>query len=312
MTIGPAFFRNGIVALALGALLCTSFIACEEPGVPATDPAPTDPAPTDDGPAATFTNSIEFSGGTVRAGLPPAATDNPNDPQLSGAPLFPATLAPGDQGNMAIDVVNLPADTDFEVNIRFGDADGDADRYVSVPVSSSMVKRAVLDAAPGTLRTASNGTVSGTLNLPFTAPRDICAGLKAQRHRLSCCESIDVGGISISREQAREIILNCDDTEIEDGRYCIHDYPVPVGPSADDVEQAIRAIVDADPQFMDVNYHLDIVVGPGRDKCGPGPFVKIRDSSSLGSAGGYRIAIIITASDIPAPVPIPIQCRRDD
>ena len=81
------------------------------------------------------------------------------------------------------------------------------------------------------------------LNLPFAVPTDICAGIKAQRHRLSCCESINVGGLRISREQAREIILNCDDEELIELRACVANSPVPTAASVAQIEQVFRDAV---------------------------------------------------------------------
>ena len=66
------------------------------------------PEPTEPTPAGELTNAITFSGGTMKQGRPPAPTNNPGDPQLSGAPATPSTIAPGVEDTMSIDFSNVP------------------------------------------------------------------------------------------------------------------------------------------------------------------------------------------------------------
>lgn len=145
---------------------------------------PEEPTPADE-----LTNAITFSGGTVREGRPPAPTNNPDDPQLSGAPATSSTIAPGVQDTMSIDFSSVPANTRFDVNVRFDDADG----YINIPIGTAMT----------------GGSTSGTLNLPFSLPDSVCDNLADVQHQIACYESVSVGGVSVSLEQARMLVLDC-------------------------------------------------------------------------------------------------------
>ena len=140
-------------------------------------------------PAAELTKAITFTGGTVRDGRPPAPTNQPGDPQLSGAPPTASTIAPGDEGSMSIDFSNVPANTPFDVNIRFAGAD----QFINIPIDP----------------TVTGGNTSGTLDLPFSLPASVCDDLGDIQHQIACYESVSVGGVNVSLEQARQIVLDC-------------------------------------------------------------------------------------------------------
>ena len=147
------------------------------------------PISEDPAPAMELTSSIAFEGGTIIDGRPPTPTNNSGDPQLSGAPATPSTLAPGDEGTMSIGFSDVPADTPFDVNIRFEGAD----QYINVPMDPALT----------------GGGTSGTLNLPFSLPDSVCDNLDDIQHQITCYESVSVGGVSVSLEQARQIVLDC-------------------------------------------------------------------------------------------------------
>ena len=140
-------------------------------------------------PAAQLTRAITFTGGTVKDGRPPAPTNQPGDPELSGAPTTASTIAPGDEGSMSIGFSNVPANTPFDVNIRFAGAD----QYINIPIDP----------------TVTGGNTSGTLDLPFSLPASVCDDLGDIQHQIACYESVSVGGVSVSLEQARQIVLDC-------------------------------------------------------------------------------------------------------
>jgi hypothetical protein len=221
----------------ISALLLLAVSACED--TPVTDIV------TDDGgsfkrPAGELTKAISFTGGTVKSGSPPRATNNPGDPQLSGAPSTPSTMSPGTQGSMSIGFANVPPNTPFEVNVRFDDAGS----YINIPIDTSITQ----------------GSTSGTLNLPFSLPSSVCDDLDNIRHQIACYESVSVGGTRVSTEQARQIVLNCESGGGSGfsgpGSYCAYNYPKD---SCDIVIQAAtRAGVPA-----------RFVPGMGRGACGP-------------------------------------------
>ena len=140
-------------------------------------------------PASELTRAITFTGGTVKDGRPPAPTNQPGDPELSGAPPTASTIAPGDEGSMSIGFSNVPANTPFDVNIRFAGAD----QYINIPIDP----------------TVTGGNTSGTLDLPFSLPASVCDDLGDIQHQIACYESVSVGGVSVSLEQARQIVLDC-------------------------------------------------------------------------------------------------------
>ena len=204
---------TGLLAVVAAVLLIAG---CEEGPSVATPTEPTEPAMLVGSAAVELTNSITFEGGTVIDGRPPAPTNNPGDPQLAGAPATPSTLAPGDEGDMRIDVANIPADTPFDVNIRFEGAD----QYINVPIDPASVGN-----VSGTLMRASAvGSTSGTLNLPFSLPDSACDNLGDIQHAITCYESVSVGGVSVSLEQARQLVLDCTVQQLQE---CSENRPQP-------------------------------------------------------------------------------------
>ena len=160
-------------------------------------------------PASAVTEGITFSGGTVRSGAPPQATNNPGDPVISGSPSSStSTLQPGSQGSLAISYSSVPANTPFDVNVRFAGAD----QYISVPISPSVT----------------GGATSGNLNIPFSLQQQICSDLDNINHQITCYESVSVGGTRVSREQARQMVLSCGDGGDGDdpgpGSFCFYNY----------------------------------------------------------------------------------------
>ena len=173
------------------------------------------PGPAVDTPASELTGSIGFAGGTVRSGRPPAATNNPGDPRLSGAPSTPSTVTPGMQGTMQIDFADVPANASFDVNIRFDDADG----YISVPQ-------------------VNGGSTSGTVDLPFSLPEAVCENLEDVKHQIMCYESVSIGGVRVSAEQARQLVLDCGPPEEPTGSGFV---PVPAAPQCLQIESGERS-----------------------------------------------------------------------
>ena len=164
-------------------------------------------------PAEELTDSIAFEGGTVWAGRPPAPTNNPGDPQLSGAPATPSTIAPGVEDTMGIGFSNVPADTPFDVNVRFDDAN----QFINIPIDTAIT----------------GGNSSGTLNLPFSLPASACDNLAAVKHQIECYESVSVGGVSVSLEQARQLVLDCTVQELQ---ACLANRPQPSASTFRDCE----------------------------------------------------------------------------
>ena len=159
-------------------------------------------------PATALTNSIEFPGAVVKSGRPPSATNNPGDPVLSGAPEVPSYIEPGQTGVMEIEVANLPADEPFEVNVRFDSTD----QYISVPMSA--IRGGSSDGERQTVfgslaRSVDNTTGTATVRLPFSLPDSTCDNVDAVVQQIQCYESVNVGGVRISDEQARALVLNC-------------------------------------------------------------------------------------------------------
>lgn len=283
----------------------------DQSGDPTPAPDPTPPPPTAS-PAQALTDSIAFSGGSVKSGQPPAPTGNPGDPQLSGAPTYAVTMSPGHQGNMTIDYTNVAADADFEVNIRFGDTDS----YISVPINRTRSAALFPQSAHDT---------SGSVSLPFTIPDNVCDALSAQRQRIACCESISVGGVQVSVEQARELVLNCEqDSKIFYG-YCLYNFAT----RPDTISEAIALVQSYLDDLWDGNtfgpngetlyVRYDWTPGPGIGACGTA--FSSPNSTTIFAADVAQStsewlpvlgALSVTVSDSPPPEPILVQCRAGD
>lgn len=234
----------------ISALLLLAVGACED--MPITDNGGSFKRPADE-----LTKAISFNGGTVRSGSPPRATNNPGDPQLSGAPSTPSTMSPGTQGSMSIGFSNVPPNTPFDVNVRFDDAGS----YINIPIATSITQ----------------GSTSGTLNLPFSLPSSVCDDLDNIRHQIACYESVSVGGTTVSKEQARQIVLNCGSggatTYSGSGSFCAYNYP----------KDACDIVINALP----AGWIATFVPGSGIGACGNFPDVDSTwDYSGLGSGLG--------------------------
>ena len=166
---------------------------------------PGEQKPMEISPATALTNGMAFRGGTVEEGRPPAATANPGDPELAGAPSTPTTILPGQSASMSVDVHNIPANTSFKVNIRFDDAN----QYISIPIDSSVVGSSFSGASaiPSPPQVNSVGAMS--LNLPFSISDSVCANIGNILQEIECFESVSIGDTRVSAEQARSLILDC-------------------------------------------------------------------------------------------------------
>ena len=190
-------------------------------------------------PGEELTENITFSGGSVRQGSPPPATNKPGDPVVSGAPSNTATIQPGGQGSLAISYSSVPANTPFDVNVRFSGSNS----YIRIPVSPAVT----------------GGATSGNLNIPFSLSQQVCSSLDDINHQITCYESVNVGGTRVSREQARQMVLACqgggDDTPGE-GSFCAYNYP----------EEACN-LVRSNFASIDSNIRVNFVAGSGASAC---------------------------------------------
>ena len=163
----------------------------------------------DGNPSQELTEGISFAGGTVRNGMPPAPTGGPDAPIINGAPDLPSAIAPNQQGSLGISFSNVPANTPFDVNVRF---DG-ADSYINIPVGTS----------------TTGGATAGNLNIPFSLSQSICDNLADVQHQIRCYESVSVNGVRVSQEQARQMVLNCGSDGGGGGggtgSFCAYNYP---------------------------------------------------------------------------------------
>ena len=193
---------------------------------------------------------------------------------------------------MDIQFDNVPADTDFDVNIRFGAADS----FINIPVDQSIT----------------GGAGSGTLGLPFTIEEDLCARLSAQRQRVACCESISVDGVMVSTEQARELILNCESDADRRWGVCLYNYRS--GPG-----DLVQSWISSAQQFIDQSgeelfYTIGFTPGVGPAACGSvgaRPEDTVWDSmlhgpefDELGEVGALQVTVSLN----PPPQPIPLRC----
>ena len=172
---------------------------------------------------------------------------------------------------MDITFSNIPPNTPFDVNIRFGNANS----YIKVPINPSITQ----------------GSSSGTLNLPFSLSASACNNLDDIKHQIRCYESVSVGGKRVSREQARQLVLSCQSgasggsTFSGTGSFCAYNYP---RTSCEQVRQSTPS-----------GWSWMFVPGTGIQACGDFPdvertydfgFISSRACSQLGGCGACILA----------------------
>lgn len=142
------------------------------------------------------TTGITFVGGALKDGAPPAPTNNQGDVSLTTPSSTPAEITPGQSSSLDITLNDMPAGQNFDINVRFGSSNN----YINIPIDDSN----------GVITGLVNSGGTGTLNLPFSLPANICDNVADIQHQIACFESVDVGGgVVVSKETARQLLLDC-------------------------------------------------------------------------------------------------------
>lgn len=169
-------------------------------------------------PEVAVTDSITFTNSSVLPGLPPAANRTsanlgPNDPIVEAPAAATSSISPGGTGRLDIKFSNVIPNTNFSVDVRFGTSTG---RFIRIPIS----------------QTVTGGSSSGNLSIPFNLGANICSNVANIQHQISCYESVNVGGVFLSKEQARTMLLSCGTTAPAGGggrpsgvNFCFYNYP---------------------------------------------------------------------------------------
>ena len=170
----------GITLLGISLIACNPTAGLDELGTTAN----VDPSDALNG-------RLSWPAGTVpKTGNFPSPTNLLNNISLTSPSTSATTLSPtSGQGNLPISMTNAVPGQNTNVNVKFGSGSS----FVSVPVSGSTITSS-----------------SGTLNVGFNVPSNICDNVADIQHQIKCYEQVTLAdGSQVSSQTARDMILAC-------------------------------------------------------------------------------------------------------